>query len=412
MPGIRPIALALALFAATRPGDDRPGAPGATTPSDPAFVALLTDGTTESGQVRRLGAAGGVTLAGPGDSERTIPTDRLVKLTREGASPPSKVEGGGVVVFPDGDRLAHCRIGVAGETKLDVHSSPLENVAVPLDSILGLILESPAESDAEAALVARVRSEPRSSELLWLANGDKLPGLFAGLDEKRVAFQPATGRVELDRPGVVAIGFDPAQVDYKRPAGPFFELTLVDGSRLGATDVRVERGQVVGKARFGAEIRLPLGELAQVHVLGGSATYLSDREPDRFLYEPYIGPTRPHRRDASVAGTPLRLGGRAYDRGIGAQSRTLLLYKLDPLAKRFQATIGLDEGAGPLGSVAFKIIVDGKVRYESPSMGAKEAPKAVDVDVAGGKVLVLITEFGERGDVQDGADWVEARIIR
>ena len=221
--------------------------------------------------------------------------------------------------------------------------------------------------------------------MLWLANGDRLPGLLAGIDEKKVSFQPATGKVELDRPGVVAIGFEPARVDYKRPAGPYFELTLVDGSRLGATDVRVERGLVVGKARFGAEVRLPIGELAQVHVLGGSVAYLSDREPDRFLYEPYIGPTRPHRRDASVAGKPLRLGGRAFDRGIGTQSRTLLLYKLDPDARRFQATIGLDDGAGPLGSVAFKVLVDGKVRYESPAMGAKEPPKAVDVDVEKGK---------------------------
>jgi len=412
MPAIRQIALALALAAPALAGDDDPPAPpGGSVPSDPAFVALLTDGTTESGQVRRLGAEG-VTLVGGEGAERKIPPGRLVKLTREGAPPPSKNEGGNVVLFPDGDRLAHCRIGAAGEVKLDVRSSPLENLAIPIDAILGLILESPAEPDAADALAAKVRAEPRTTDLLWLRNGDRLPGLFSGLDEKKVAFQPATGRVDLDREGVVAIGFDPARVDYRRPAGAYFELTLVDGSRLGATDVRVERGQVVGKARFGAEVRLPIGELAQVHALGGAVAYLSDREPDRFLHEPYVGPTRPHRRDASVAGTALRLGGRAYDRGIGTQSRTLLLYKLDPAARRFQALVGLDDAAGPLGSVAFKVVLDGKVRYESPAMGAKEPPKAIDVDIAGGKVLVLITEFGERGDVQDGADWVEARIIR
>ncbi len=421
MSRIPPLALLLGLaLAAPRPAsgrdDDRQPPPrGTTVPSDPTFVALLTDGTTESGQVRGLGTGGGdeggVTLVGPDRAGRKVPLDRLVKLTREGVSPPSQDEGGGVVVFPDGDRLAYCRIGAAGETRLDVHSTPLENLAIPIDSILGLILESPAEAEAASALAAKVRSEPRNSDLLWLANGDKLPGLFSGLDEKKVAFQPATGRIELERVGVVAIGFDPARVDYRRPAGPFFELTLVDGSRLGVSAVRFERGQVVGRARFGAEARLPIGDLAQVHVLGGRVSYLSDREPDRFVYEPYLGPTRPHRRGASVAGTPLRLGGRTFDRGIGTQSRTLLLYKLGPDARRFQALVGLDDGAGPLGSVGFKVIVDGKVRYESPAMGAKEPPKAIDVDIAGGSLLVLITEFGERGDIQDGADWVEARII-
>ena len=229
---------------------------------------------------------------------------------------------------------------------------------------------------------------------------------------KRSRFSPPPVGSSLSVRAWSRSGSTPAQVVYKRPAGPFFELTLVDGSRLGATNLKVERGQVVGQARFGAEIRLPLGELSQVHVVGGPVVYLSDREPDRFVYEPYIGPTRPHRRDSSVLGTPIRLGGREYDRGIGTQSRTLLLYRLEPGSKRFQATIGLDDGAGPLGSVGFKVLVDGKVRFESPAMGAKEPPKAVDLDVTGGKLLVLITEFGDRGDVQDGADWAEARIIR
>ncbi len=111
-------------------------------------------------------------------------------------------------------------------------------------------------------------------------------------------------------------------------------------------------------------------------------------------------------------GTPLRVGGRAFDRGLGTQSRTLLAYRLDPGSKRFQATVGLDDRAGPLGNVAFKVLVDGKARFESPPMGAGEPPRVVDVDLEGAKVLILITEFGERGDVQDAGDWVDARIIR
>ncbi|MEO6808483.1 MAG: NPCBM/NEW2 domain-containing protein, partial [Isosphaeraceae bacterium] len=43
---------------------------------------------------------------------------------------------------------------------------------------------------------------------------------------------------------------------------------------------------------------------------------------------------------------------------------------------------------------------------------ARDAPGAIDLDIAGGKVLILISEFGERGEVRDFADWVEARLIR
>ena len=38
--------------------------------------------------------------------------------------------------------------------------------------------------------------------------------------------------------------------------------------------------------------------------------------------------------------------------------------------------------------------------------------RPVDVDLTGGRYLILATEFGDRGDVRDLADWVEARIIR
>jgi hypothetical protein len=62
--------------------------------------------------------------------------------------------------------------------------------------------------------------------------------------------------------------------------------------------------------------------------------------------------------------------------------------------------------------VVFKVRVDGEIRYESPPMAAGEPPKLVNLDLTGAKFLILMTEFGERGDVQDHADWVEARIIR
>ena len=406
------IGLALAALAFAPARARGPSAIEAPVPSDPVFTALLTDGTTISGQVRKLGEKDGVRLVTDLGVEQPIPMDRLVKLTREGASPPSNSEGSDLVLFPDGDRLARCKVGKTGEFNIGVHSFALEDLSIPLDGILGLVFDAMNESGGAEGLVARVRTEPRESELVWLANGDKLPGLFAGLDDKKLLFQPATGKIEIPRPGVVALGFAQGQVNYRRPEEPYLELTLVDGSRLGVTNVRVERGQVVAMTRFKAEVRLPVGELALVHAINGAVAYLSDREPVGTIYVPYVGPTRPYRRNATVAGEVLRVGGHAFDRGLGTQSRTVLVYKLEPGSKRFQAQIGLDDRAGPLGNVAFKVMVDRTMRFESPPMTSGEPAKVVDVDLAGAKLLILMTEFGERGDVQDHADWIEARIIR
>ena len=392
--------------------DDEPRPPAAAVPSDPVFSALLTDGSTVSGQIRRLGEKDGVSLVTETGAERLLPYDRLVKLTREGAPPPTAAEGGEVVLFPDGDRLVRCKIGKTGEFNLGVHSAALDDLSIPLDGILGLVLEPPADPAMAEALLARVRSEPRQTEVAWLANGDKLPGLFAGLDEKKLLFQPETGKVELARSGVVAVGFAQGQVVYRRPPGAFFELTLLDGSRLGVSEARVERGQVVGRARFAAEVRMPIGELASIHALNGPVAYLSDREVTGAIYEPYLGPTRPYRRNATVAGEVFKVGGKSFDRGLGTQSRTLLVYKLEEGAKRFQAQVALDDRAGPLGSVVFRVQVGRTIRYESPPMSAGEPPRTIDLDLEGANALVLMTEFGERGDVRDIADWIEARIIR
>ena len=104
----------------------------------------------------------------------------------------------------------------------------------------------------------------------------------------------------------------------------------------------------------------------------------------------------------------LALGGYVHRRD-GAGSRALLerVYAMFPILHDKR-----DDRAGSLGNVSFKVLVDGEARFESPAMGSNEPPRLVDVDLAGGKLLILITEFAERGDVQDSADWAEARIIR
>lgn len=94
------------------------------------------------------------------------------------------------------------------------------------------------------------------------------------------------------------------------------------------------------------------------------------------------------------------------------QSTTFLAYKIEPGDRRFQGLVGVDDRAGPLGSVVFRVLVDGKERFKTPFLTDHDAPRSVDVDLTGGRFLILATEFGDRGDVRDLADWVEARIVR
>jgi len=383
---------------------------GARSSSDPVFTALLIDGRTLAGRILSLGPKA-IRIQSADGTSHELPLDRLVKLSRE-TSLPLPLPEFAHLILPDGDRIMRVVIGSTTDTDLELKSDVLGNLAIPLDSLLGLVMSTPAEADTLEAWWDRALAEPRSTEVVWLANGDRLSGGFLGLDDKRVKIQIEGKPALVERGGIVAIGFDPALANYPRPKSDFIEIALRDGTRLGVQDARLQDNLVVARTRFGRTIRFPLGELSRIHARSRAVVYLTERKPIKAKYIPYVGPTREYRSDRSVRGRGFRLAGQSFDRGIGTQSRTFLAYALEPGDRRFQALVGVDEQAGPLGSVVFRVLTDSDERYKSPPLTETDAPRTIDIDLAGAKHLILITEYGDRGDVRDLADWVEARIIR
>ena len=378
--------------------------------SEPVFNALLLSGRTESGRLVSLGP-GAITLASTLGAKHELPFEQLFKLTREVSSSVAAIDRS-MIVLPEGDRLMRVTVGSATETALEVQSDSLGKLAVPLDSLLGWITVVPTDTDALDGLWDRVRSEPRKEEVVWLSNGDRLSGGFLGWDERKIKMQVSGKPLELDRSGIVAVGFDPALASYPRPAAGFLELLLNDGTRLGVTEVRTLDGNVLGTSRFGEKVRFPLSELVGINVRTQSYVYLTERKTIKDQYYSYVGPTREFRADRTISGHFFELAGQTFDHGIGAQSRTLLAYELEAGDRRFQALVGVDQRAGPLGSVVFRVLVDSKERFKSPPLSSRDTPQSIDVDVSGGKYLILDTDFGDRGNVRDLADWVEARLVR
>lgn len=383
---------------------------GAVVSSDPAFKALLIDGRTVSGRLASLGP-GPIKLISTDGTAHELPLNRLIKLTRDVSAAVPGLDTSHVLL-PDGDRIMRVSIESSTETSLEIQSDVLGKLLVPLDGALGLIFADQSRTTELDPLWEQVRAFPRTTEVIWLTNGDRLAGGFLGLYESKIKIQVRGKPVEVDRPGVLALGFDSKLISYPKPEFDFLELTLKDGSRLGVTEARIDDGNVMATTRFGAAIKFSLNELIRLHARSSSVVYLSERKTVRDQYQSYVGPTREYRVDRTVDGHPFHLGGQAYDRGLGTQSTTFLAYRVEPGDHRFQALVGVDERAGPLGSVAFRVIVDGKERWKAPAMTDHDPPQSVDVDLAGARYLILATEFGDRGDVRDFADWVEARMIR
>ena len=347
----------------------------------------------------------------PEGEDQVIPLDRLVKLTREGVRLPFTPAEGSIVLFPDGDRLYRAVIGPATETALEVQSYALGNLAIPLESLLGLVLAPPAETAAVDALLARVRTEPRTRR----SSGWPTATGCGGVPRARRQEDQVPGRRRARSSSIVRgssrWGSTPALIVYPQPKGDFLELTMADGSRLGVTEARIEQGQVVATTRFKSTIRLALERAGPDSRPDGAIVYLSERAVDgravRRLSRPdtALSP-RPQRGrpPAPPGGAELRPGPRDAEPNaarLPAGCRR----------PRFQALVGLDDSAGPLGSVVFRVLVDGRAAVR---LAADVGPRHTEIDrhrPDGGQSPDPGDRVRRTGEVRDFADWVEARII-
>jgi len=116
--------------------------------------------------------------------------------------------------------------------------------------------------------------------------------------------------------------------------------------------------------------------------------------------------------DKSVDRHPLTLGGKTYAHGFGTHSSGLLVVALDGGAKRFTATVGIDdEVGGGRGSAEFQVLGDGrKTLWTSGILHQGQPPKAVDVDLTGQRQILLRVTDGGDGYEFDHADWADAQF--
>lgn len=119
-------------------------------------------------------------------------------------------------------------------------------------------------------------------------------------------------------------------------------------------------------------------------------------------------------RNRSVIGTPLKIGRRRFERGLGGHSvGHIRVTSPEPIA-RFLASIGVDNNqrtAASRGSVVFVVSAAGQELFRSETLRGGQPPRQIDVKVPGTTTLDL--RVGDAGDGigWDHADWAEARVV-
>ena len=167
----------------------------------------------------------------------------------------------------------------------------------------------------------------------------------------------------------------------------------------------------------GAELTAPIDAVSTIMPLGGQVTYLSDLTASGYRFISYLDLTWNYRADRSVEGNPLRAENHLYLKGLGMHSASRLTYDLDQPYRRFDAKLAVDDETAGRGSVIGRVFVDpgdGKwePRFESPVVRGGMPSLPVSVDLQGAKRISLLVDFGDRGDQQDHADWIGARLVK
>ncbi len=117
----------------------------------------------------------------------------------------------------------------------------------------------------------------------------------------------------------------------------------------------------------------------------------------------------------SAIETPLRIGSRSFQRGLGTHAFSDIAVSVPEGAVRFEAAVGVDNNAdtgGRRGSVEFVVLVDGEEVARTPVLKAGDPPVPIVLRVpVGARELRLQVTDGGDGVAFDQADWADAAFV-
>ncbi len=119
---------------------------------------------------------------------------------------------------------------------------------------------------------------------------------------------------------------------------------------------------------------------------------------------------RSNGENAAGDGGPIVLNGVTHAKGLGVHAVSEIRYNLGGSCTSFQASVGVDDEVGAMGSVVFLVFADGVQLFSSGTMTGSSVTQTVDVDVTGRAELLLRVTGGSDWIDYDHADWASARL--
>ena len=375
-------------------------------------TVIVTDisGEKSTGTLKRWSAE---KLAIASTSEREFALEDVRSVVFERSSK-NVAFGESSIRMSSGDQISARVVSVANDV-LTVSWPVLGEAAsskIPLEHVVAMIFEWPATMTERLRLLADIETLPPGSDLVMLKNGNRSLGEFARLDAAFVELKGATSSLKLDRSRIRAIRLNPELTAVARQTGRRAIFTLSDGSRLTATNVELVDDALKLKSPGIGNVILPLDAIVACHLFGEQLIPVSDYEPSKIEFTPYLSTEWPLLRNANVRHGSLVLRGSEFTTGLGMHSRMAVTYDLRGNEREFQGIVGIDDIANGGGSAIFAVELDGHRVWTSPELTGKSTAMSLPkIGLRGGKQLTLLVDFGQYADVSDYADWCDAVLI-
>jgi hypothetical protein len=377
----------------------------------PTGFEVRTLGEPVTGEVQSLAADGSLTVDG-----KAIAAGEWYSLRRPSGTLPPWPRAPHVELT-SGDRLAGTVVDADGDAlRLRVDGARGEKLArFPLSSLRAVWLTTrPADAVDPDWLTGS-----RNRDVIQARNGDLAVGTLTAIDAARnmIAYQADDKYYRLDLAKSAAVGFNTDLARVRRPKGPYFRLTLADGSRLGVVSVTFDGRIWTAVTQFKDTLRFAGEQVVSVDVEQGKVAYLSAQKPAKYQYQSFDGEQHSWVADRNAAGRAMVLktvaGERTFDRGVGLHAECTVTYALGGKYRRFEALAGLDARTGIRGDAVLAVLVDGK-EQSLPGGGRLTyagGPIAVNVGVSGAKEMTIVVRRGSGGNVQDHVNLAEARLV-
>lgn len=392
----------------------------------PAVQVTMIEGETVTGTWVGAREDGALRLAN-GTQEFSIQAADAMTVTWPGAAsarPATSVPAGphvstmpaesvGLILhLKDGSQLPG-RILTGGPDEVELEFPLADRMKLPLSALAGVRYLGSSGGEAGQAFDKALERPDASQDALFIMGANNkmqtLRGTLESLDAKGGSFRWRDRSVPFTASKAFGLVMA-AGVGHVADAPA--RCVLDDGTilcgRITAGDARTLR-LVIGGNRM---VVVPVSRLVEIEFRGERITFLNDLEPAGYAFEPFGVTHWPYRYNRSVANRVLRMAGRCFRRGIGMHSQATLSYDVQGGYEQLAATIGIDDGARPLGNAIFRVLADGKEVYRSDPVTGRDPPRAILVPIKGAKRLELKVDFGEEQDIGDQADWCDARLIK